>query len=874
VGQRAISTNDSYYTAVWDELTSSYQIRVYDLTSGIWLRTLALVDAQTVGGIAVSTDGTRVVVDSYDSNQVPRLEVLDSISGAPVATLTGVDRVYPSTLRLTFCPDGKTLWSQPTSGRPNLSVFRTSDWTLLQTFDQEVGWPADFAQPHSMAFVDTGQMMAYGRGDASLVFAENPYYVDGNRITSVTINPFEVQSGGLALGTVSIAAALSKDAVVSLASNRPEIVVPSTVTIRKGQTQATFLVNTNFVDNRISGAVSAKRTGTGAYAQLIVKPATLDGIEFPTPVVGGRHTRGFVRLTGPSGPSGTVVNLRSYVPALMTVPASITVPAGMTEATFTATTTTVSETTVATAKAFIGGVVRNAPLTVLAQPDLNGWSLVGTNPNPMLDLGYTPANRIPGATDTVTSRLMHGAATQGQTATRVRLVYANYRNTNGLADESSPNFIRIKAALERLSPEGPTVQDQVPVPVTFGGSETIEIAPGEYVVSDPIDFPLEDGQRFFTRTMQWVYLPTDQMVGGLTTSGGATYEASDYGEGAAPGDLTYTGTITPGVVRGVLSPVAILGETPTPLRTLAVCGDSIMAGADDAGFRANGGGFGERVALRQTGRAEDSSIVPYCGYVRLARGGELVKGMVQSQLRFDLSCMATTILENYLNNDLGDVSANNPSTVQLKADMVAAVKRWTDRGKTVIVTTITPRMTSTDGFTSTLNQTPRQDPDIRESVNDWLRDPAGLVAEVGAPEGMVRIWDIAGFVEATDEFGTPMPEGYWKAEPLMEDQGVVSSPINLSTASFRDRSRTWVENKYRGYTVMFLEGAAAMQSRTIRNNQQDGRFTVRTALKAVPAEGDHFGIFSGILTSDGVHPTSDGHRMIAARFDYERLMAP
>jgi hypothetical protein len=71
----------------------------------------------------------------------------------------------------------------------------------------------------------------------------------------------------------------------------------------------------------------------------------------------------------------------------------------------------------------------------------------------------------------------------------------------------------------------------------------------------------------------------------------------------------------------------------------------------------------------------------------------------------------------------------------------------TARGLKVFQTTICPRTTSTDNWTTTTNQTPYAHEDIRVALNDWIRTcPAPL----------------SGFFDAADLAETSRNSGIWK----------------------------------------------------------------------------------------------------------------
>jgi hypothetical protein len=110
-------------------------------------------------------------------------------------------------------------------------------------------------------------------------------------------------------------------------------------------------------------------------------PASLAGISVaPTSVVGGSTSQGTVTLTSAAPSGGAVVSLSSSNTGVATVPGSVTVPSGATSATFTASTVSVSSSTIVSISGSYGGVSRSASLTVNSRAvTLSAISLIPTS---------------------------------------------------------------------------------------------------------------------------------------------------------------------------------------------------------------------------------------------------------------------------------------------------------------------------------------------------------------------------------------------------------------------------------------------------------------------------------------------------------------
>jgi len=95
-------------------------------------------------------------------------------NGSLIRTLT----VYQLTVHsVAFSPDGVMLASgvgrsSPRS-RGKINLWRVSDGSLLQTYDAETGMGV-----RSIQFSPNGRLFGYGRYDATVVMARNPFAQD------------------------------------------------------------------------------------------------------------------------------------------------------------------------------------------------------------------------------------------------------------------------------------------------------------------------------------------------------------------------------------------------------------------------------------------------------------------------------------------------------------------------------------------------------------------------------------------------------------------------------------------------------------------------------------------------------------------------
>jgi hypothetical protein len=217
-------------------------------------------------------------------------------------------------------------------------------------------------------------------------------------VSSHTLSPTSVTSGGTSTGTVTLSGpAGSAGAVVALSSSHSGIAsVPASVTVPAGASSATYTATAGTVTATSSATLTASLGGTSRAATLTVTPvpapASLSAVAVnPTSVTGGSNSTGTVTLTSAAPSGGLVVSLSSSH-AAASVPASVTVASGATTANFTVTTTTVASATSVTITATQGTTTRTATLTVNPQPTgpLPAPSLIA----PANDARFSPGQNI------------------------------------------------------------------------------------------------------------------------------------------------------------------------------------------------------------------------------------------------------------------------------------------------------------------------------------------------------------------------------------------------------------------------------------------------------------------------------------------------
>jgi WD40 repeat protein len=142
-------------------------IKVWRTSNGAYVRTISGSPAPILS-IAFSPDGATIAAleDSFGQN----VQLFDVASGTLVSTFAGDASGYVDSVA--FSPSGNTLVT--TSGYARaIRFWRVSDGVLLGMYDKETGWGPDPVLP--LALSPDGLHIVYGRGDATLVSATNPF---------------------------------------------------------------------------------------------------------------------------------------------------------------------------------------------------------------------------------------------------------------------------------------------------------------------------------------------------------------------------------------------------------------------------------------------------------------------------------------------------------------------------------------------------------------------------------------------------------------------------------------------------------------------------------------------------------------------------
>lgn len=324
-----------------------------------------------------------------------------------------------------------------------------------------------------------------------------------------------------------------------------------------------------------------------------------------------------------------------------------------------------------------------------------------------------------------------------------------------------------------------------------GGTSAVRVDTGSYstgaaqVITDASITAVD-----FGKPVTGTNIPANSYVGTVTvgtsfllssTSGSQT-NVSPTGSGTT---LTIGGDLTaPNIAAATIPDSSTSGYVPNcitmrPLQAigsskqtpvLAIVGDSVAAGSNDttAGYGGRnitipaigGGGFVVRALESATG----------IGYIMAALSGDQASLVVQSTYHFRRWTWlgaGTSMLCEYGRNDL----SNARTLAQIQANLITIWSYGAQLGQRVFQTTITPYTDSTDGWTTTGNQTSHagNQESIRVSLNTWIRAGAPVTSAasltpvaVGTPGALVagqpghplfKYWEIANTIESAQDSG-------------------------------------------------------------------------------------------------------------------------
>jgi lysophospholipase L1-like esterase len=338
----------------------------------------------------------------------------------------------------------------------------------------------------------------------------------------------------------------------------------------------------------------------------------------------------------------------------------------------------------------------------------------------ILDKGtYGAANQgnvSDGTNICMNTRYQHTAPISGYSLV---YVFGNFYNQFG-GEVDGFNDLTVRAAHETSA--------GLIIPVRFGGKRVGTVEPGGLLYSDPIGVSLAVGNSFWSRTnvsvtagQKWPLMVSRAGVAGVSQSTTFT-------------DLTLGGSISDASLFRGYGPIAILAFPNTPDQpVIGINGDSISAGSSDSDIGWPTRWLNYKYSVINTSYSN-------------GRWNHWGDTNTSNWRRAPLLDPCTDIVMALGINDL--IAATSTTLAQAQAAAIAAWDRHRKQGKRVHAATILPSTTSTDGWTTTANQTVTSYEALRVQINDWLRTHPSQVTTV---------------IEAADAAETARNSGKWKS---------------------------------------------------------------------------------------------------------------
>jgi lysophospholipase L1-like esterase len=319
------------------------------------------------------------------------------------------------------------------------------------------------------------------------------------------------------------------------------------------------------------------------------------------------------------------------------------------------------------------------------------------------------------------------------------------------------------------------------------------------------------------------------------------YDSDGMSDGFSSGvDLTDSGTVSNTYMQGYTC-TSILGATSTKRDSYLLLGDSIISGTGDSPWAAHGAtGFVSR-ALTNSG----------LGWNKISMGGELVAGALTSlYIRRPYFNDHNKVIVNYATNDISPTA--NLSTIKTNL-----LKMWLylhNLGLTVYQTTISPKTTSTDNWTTLTNQTVlgSGQETLRQGINSWLRDSSSNGAIAQSNGTLYKIMDTA---QAVEDIATGKWKVYNSGNPIFTGNvtSSTSSSITCSTLPYASRS---LDNTT---VVKITGGTGSGQMAQVNNNYSPStQITINGSFSTVPDATSTFALYT-VATYDGTHPCVQAH---------------
>jgi len=333
----------------------------------------------------------------------------------------------------------------------------------------------------------------------------------------------------------------------------------------------------------------------------------------------------------------------------------------------------------------------------------------------------------------------------------LQLVYANWMAYQSGGETTPGAASQYTASIEY--PVGTLTR------VTFSGATTGIVADGDTLVSDAVAIDIPKGTAFYVRS--WQFSPGSlgimfmQNAGLNNVVGSVPASGEWFAFGTTTADLTgVTTNANNALSPGHFKPTAIIGLTDSP--TIMLIGDSRLEGGMVRDTIPNAfGGIGQL----------DRSLGGRFATLSVGRGGEKASDVVGSgsDKRVALSKYVSAVVSNYGINDCHNGAAA-ATTIANLATLAGRIN------KPFYQCTVSPESTSTDNWSTVVNQTPNAvgNP-LRVALNGLIRN--GLPAP------------FSGYIEIADPTESSRDSGAWKVPGASFTSSAISASVTIPVAS-------------------------------------------------------------------------------------------
>jgi lysophospholipase L1-like esterase len=264
--------------------------------------------------------------------------------------------------------------------------------------------------------------------------------------------------------------------------------------------------------------------------------------------------------------------------------------------------------------------------------------------------------------------------------------------------------------------------------VTWGGNPTVAMSTS-VAISDPINLTIPAGAEFWERTVNVggavSLFPLQQLPASSQTLGSP--------DGNSASDQGNSGTIAATSTQTTFGSTAMIGDiAKADAKSYVIFGDSLAWGEGDVSSVSAKGASGFLA------RALEARGYPY---LKIAKQGQQAADIVASPTRIQALLDAIQYSDVIVEHGVNDLRLGR-TQAQLLADHQTIYGYCT--GKRITQTTITPRSSSTDGWATTANQTPKTDGTMSSitSVNAAIRaKPANVSVVLDAADAAMSARD-------------------------------------------------------------------------------------------------------------------------------------